>query len=160
MKLSVDDAFQRYGDHVFSAAFSILQNQEDADDVVQDTFLRYITVKKEYESEEHIRAWLIRVAINRARDVRASFWRRNRTAWEDYMDTLEFAEPADRTLFEIVMGLPEKYRVVIHLFYYEEYSVPEIAAILKLREGTVKSQLNRGRMLLKQTLAEEWNDDE
>ena len=76
------------------------------------------------------------------------------------MDTLEFAEPADRTLFKIVMGLPEKYRVVIHLFYYEDYSVPEIATILKLREGTVKSQLNRGRMLLKQTLAEEWNDDE
>jgi len=160
MKLSVDDAFGRYGDHVFSAAFSILQNQEDADDVVQDTFLRYLTAKKEYESEEHIRAWLIRVAINRARDVQASFWRRNRTTWEDYMETLEFSEPADRTLFETVMGLPEKYRVVIHLFYYEEYSIPEIATILKLREGTVKSQLSRGRMLLKQTMMEEWNDDE
>ena len=76
------------------------------------------------------------------------------------METLEFSEPADRTLFETVMGLPEKYRVVIHLFYYEEYSIPEIATILKLREGTVKSQLSRGRMLLKQTMMEEWNDDE
>ena len=160
MKISVDDAFRHYGDRVFSAAFSVLQNQEDADDVVQDTFLRYLTAKKEYESEDHIRAWLIRVAINRARDVRASFWRRNRTTWEDYMETLDFAEPADRTLFETVMSLPEKYRVVIHLFYFEEYSISEIAAILKLREGTVKSQLNRGRMLLKHTMMEEWNDDE
>ena len=76
------------------------------------------------------------------------------------MDELEFEEPADGSLFEAVMRLPEKYRTVIHLFYYEDYSVREIADLLKHGEGTVKSQLSRGRALLKSQLAEDWNDDE
>ena len=73
---------------------------------------------------------------------------------------LPFEEPADGRLFEAVMRLPEKYRIVLHLFYYEDYSVEEIAGILHSRTGTVKSQLHRGRMLLKNQLMEEWNDDE
>ena len=109
MRLSVDEAFRRYGDRVFSAAFSICRNREDADDTVQDTFLKYYTLN------------------------------------EEYMDELEFQEPEDRSLFEAVMRLPGKYRIVIHLFYYEEYSIDEISATLHRSQGTVKSQLSRGR---------------
>ena len=76
------------------------------------------------------------------------------------MNELEFEAPEDSRLFEAVMELPDKYRTVIHLFYYEEYSVREIADILRCREGTVKSQLSRGRALLKTKLKEDWNDDE
>ena len=76
------------------------------------------------------------------------------------MDELAFEAPEDNRLFEAVMRLPQKYRVVIHLFYYEEYSIREIAEILRYREGTIKSQLSRGRKLLKNMLMEEWNDDE
>ena len=76
------------------------------------------------------------------------------------MAELPFEEPADRDLFAAVMSLPEKYRVAIHLFYYEDYSVAQIAGLLGLREGTVKSRLSRGRTLLKNTLMEDWNDDE
>ena len=76
------------------------------------------------------------------------------------METLEFQAPEDSELFRAVMALPEKYRVVIHLHYYEGYSVEEIAALLGRRSGTVKSQLSRGRALLKNALQEEWNDDE
>jgi RNA polymerase sigma-70 factor (ECF subfamily) len=75
------------------------------------------------------------------------------------MDELEFAEPEDSELFEAVMKLPDKYRIVIHLFYYEEQSITEISETLKRREGTVKSQLSRGRALLKEMLTEEWNND-
>ncbi|MBE7008488.1 MAG: sigma-70 family RNA polymerase sigma factor [Ruminococcaceae bacterium] len=160
MRLSVDETFQKYGDRVFSAAFSVCRNRADADDVTQDVFLKYHTTDMDYESEEHIRAWLIRVAINRAKDIAGSFWRRNKVAWEEYMDDLPFETPEDKGLFEAVMRLPDKYRVVIHLFYYEDYSVEEIAQILKSPTGTVKSQLSRGRMLLKNMLEEEWNDDE
>lgn len=141
-------------DRVFSAAFSICQNKEDADDVVQDTFLTYYTRKKDYIDETHLKAWLLRVAINRAKDITGTFWRRNRVSWEDYMDELEFEEPEDRELFEAVMRLPEKYRIVIHLFYYEEYTIDEISATLRSRPGTVKSQLSRGRKLLKSMLTE------
>jgi len=160
MRLSVDDAYEKYADRVFTAAFSVCQNRTEADDVVQDTFIRYYVRNREYADEEHLRAWLLRVAINRARDVVSSLWRRNKVAWEEYMTELTFEEPADGRLFEAVMRLPDKYRMVLHLFYYEAYSVREIAAVLRCREGTVKSQLSRGRKLLKEALKEEWNDDE
>jgi len=160
MRLSADEAFRRYADRLFAAAFSICRDRADADDVVQDTFVKYCSLDLDYADETHIRAWLIRVAVNRAKDLRSSFWRRRRVTWEDYMDELSFAAPEDSRLFAAVMRLPEKYRIVIHLFYYEDYSVAEIADILHSREGTVKSQLSRGRRLLKNMLMEEWADDE
>lgn len=160
MKRSVDDAFREYGDRVFTAAFHICGNKADADDVVQDTFVKYYTLDREYESEAHLKAWLLRVAINRAKDVAGSFWRRNTVSWEEYMEELDFAAPEDSRLFQAVMELPRKYRVPIHLYYYEEYSVEEIAELLRCRPGTVKSQLSRGRKLLKSMLMEEWDDDE
>ena len=76
------------------------------------------------------------------------------------METLAFETPQSEILFETVMQLPEKYRIVIHLFYYEDYSVREIAGILNLSESNVKVRLSRGRSLLKEVLKEEWNDDE
>ena len=76
------------------------------------------------------------------------------------MEDLEFSQPEDRSLFEAVMSLPRNYRVPLHLFYYEEYSVAEIAAILHSTPGTVKSRLSRGRKLLKTKLMEAWDDDE
>ena len=160
MKLSVDEVFQKYADRIFSAAFSVCRSRADADDVVQDTLIRYYSLSKDFESEAHLKAWLLRVAINRAKDITSSFWHRNTVDWEDCMDQLEFAEPKDSGLFEAVMRLPEKYRTVIHLFYYEGYAVEELAGILRCPKGTVKSQLNRGRKLLKNMLQEEWNDDE
>ncbi len=160
MRLSTQEAFRKYGDRVFAAAFHICRSREDADDVVQDTFLKYHAMQLEYDSEEHLKAWLLRTAINRSKDLLKSFWRVHTTPWEEYMDELEFAEPGDRGLFEAVMKLPQKYRIVIHLYYYEEYSIEEISGILRRSSGTVKSQLSRGRSLLKNQLMEEWNDDE
>ena len=160
MKLSAEDAFRQYGDSVFSAAFSVAGNPEDADDAVQNTFLKYCAYDKEFADQEHLRAWLLRVAINEAKDQRRSFWQKHKVSLEDYMETLAFREPEDKSLFEAVMALPVKYRVVVHLFYYEDYSIAQMAQILHAREGTVKSQLSRGRQLLKNRLLEEWNDDE
>lgn len=160
MRLSVDETFRKYGDRIFSAAFSVCRNQADADDVVQDTLIRYYSLSKDFESEPHLKAWLLRVAINRAKDLASSFWRKNKVAWEDYIGELSFEEPEDSQLFEAVMRLPEKYRTVIHLFYYEDYAVEEISQILRRPAGTVKSQLSRGKKLLKNMLQEGWNDDE
>ena len=160
MRLSAAEAYEKYADRVFAAAFSECRDRADADDVTQDTFMRYLDRDQDYRDEEHLKAWLLRVAVNRARDLTRAFWRRNRVPWEDTMAELPFEEPADRDLFAAVLGLPEKYRVVIHLFYYEDYGVGRIAALLGLREGTVKSRLSRGRTLLKNILMEDWNDDE
>ena len=160
MRLSAEDAYGRFADHVFSAAFSICRSKADSDDVVQDTFIKYHFGDTEYESEEHIKAWLLRTAVNKAKDITKSFRWKNVVTWEDYMDELQFEEPEDSRLFEAVMQLPEKYRIVIHLFYYENMGIAEIADMLRRHEGTVKSQLNRGRKLLKNMLTEDWNDDE
>ncbi len=160
MKLTATEAFQKYADHMFSSAFSVCRNKMDADDAVQDTMIKYHSLSLDFEDENHLKAWLLRVAINRAKDISSSFWRRNKVPWEDYMNELAFEAPEDSRLFGAVMQLPDKYRTVIHLYYYEEYSVREIADILRCREGTVKSQLSRGRALLKNTLKEEWDDDE
>lgn len=160
MRQSVQELFEKYQDNLYIIAFNVCKNAEDAKDVVQDTFIQYYSAKKEFDNEQHIRAWLIRVAINKAKNVNGTFWRKNKISLEDYMESLVFETPESEELFETVMHLPEKYRIVIHLFYYEEYSVHEIADILKLSKSNVKVRLSRGRSLLKEKLQEEWEYDE
>ncbi|MEZ3473081.1 MAG: sigma-70 family RNA polymerase sigma factor [Lachnospiraceae bacterium] len=138
---------------------NMCKNTQDAEDVVQETFVQYYTTKKEFESEQHVRAGLMRVAVNKAKNVNRTFWRRNKVSIEEYMETLTFETPEAETLFETVMQLPEKYRIVIHLYYYEDYAVSEIADILKLSESNVKTRLSRGRGMLRKALKEDWNDD-
>lgn len=159
MKQPIQDVIERYHNNLYVVAFNVCKNAEDAEDVVQDTFIQYHTSKKDFENEQHIRAWLIRVAINKAKNMNHTFWRQNKLSLEDYMETLTFETPESENLFETVMKLPEKYRIVIHLFYYEDYSIREIADIMKISESNVKVRLSRGRMLLKETLKEVWDDD-
>lgn len=159
MRKPVQELIERYQNNLYAVAFSVCKNAEDAEDVVQDTFIQYHSGKKEFENEQHIRAWLIRVAINKAKNVNHTFWRQNKLSLEDYMETLTFETPEAENLFETVMKLPKKHRIVIHLFYYEDYTIREIADILKISEGNVKVRLTRARALLKETLREEWDDD-
>lgn len=160
MRSDTQVLFEAYRQNVYAAAFSVCKNAADAEDILQETFLQYHQTNKQFESEQHIRAWLLRVALNRAKDVYRKRKRRNETALEDYMETLTFPSPESGSLFAAVMALPEAYRSVIHLFYYEDYTVAEIARLLHLTQSNVKVRLNRGRALLKETLKEDWNDDE
>lgn len=159
MRLETEILMEKYKDHLFAVAFNICKNAADADDVVQDTFLQYHITDKQFENEQHIRAWLIRVTINKVKNINMSFWRRAGIPLEDYMETLTFETPEAEDLFEEVMKLPEKYRIVIHLFYYEDYSIREIAQIINATESNVKVRLTRGRRLLRNVLKEEWNDE-
>lgn len=160
MKSSVEILIEKYRNNLYAVAFNVCKNAQDAEDVVQDTFIQYLSHKKEFESESHIRAWLIRVAINKAKNKNNAFFRRISLPLENYMQTLTFVSEESSELFETVMKLPEKYRIVIHLFYYEDYSVNEIADILKVTPNNVKVRLSRGRMTLRNTLKEVWEDDE
>ena len=159
MRQPVQQLIERYQNSLYAAAFNTCQNQMDAEDVVQETFVQYYTSRKEFESEQHIRAWLLRVVINKARNINRTFWKKNKCSLEDYIETLTFPNSQSRDLFEEVMKLPDKYRIVIHLFYYEDYSVREIADILKLSKSNVKVRLSRGRALLLDSLKEEWEND-
>ena len=160
MRLPVATLVARYHQNLYAVAFNVCSSREDAEEAAEDAFIQYHLSKKEFESEAHIRAWLIRVAINRAKNAARSFWRRNRTSLEETMETVHLEDESSKGVFEAVMRLPEKYRLVVHLFYYEDYSVREIAALLQISEAAVKKRLSRARAKLKETLEEVWNDDE
>lgn len=160
MRIDTEILMERYKDNLFVVAFSICKNTADADDVVQDTFIQYHTLNKQYDNEQHIKAWLIRVAINRAKDLNRSYWRRVSVTLEEYMESMTFETPEAENLFEKVMKLPEKYRIVIHLFYYEDYAIREIAELLKVTESNVKVRLTRGRKLLRTVLMEGLSEDD
>lgn len=160
MRVKTETLIRKYKDNLFAVAFNVCKSAEDAEDVVQDTFVSYHTSRKDFENEEHIKAWLIRVAINRAINVNRSFWRKKSVPLDAYVETLAFETPEAKTLFTEVMRLPEKYRVPLHLFYYEDYSISDIAKLLSISENNVKVRLTRARKALKDTLAEEWDDEQ
>ena len=159
MRMETQALAETYRDRLFAAAFQVCGNAADAEDAAQEALLRYHISEKQFESEQHIRAWLLRVAINCAKNVSRSFFRRNTVPLEDYMDSLEFDSGESREIFREVMSLPETYRLVIHLYYYEDYSVAEIGRILGLTESNVKVRLSRGRQLLKKALQGVWDDE-
>jgi len=155
-------------DTVYRIAISHIKDVSDADDVVQQTFVKLLTKKVEFTDEEHIKRWLIRVCINECNSIFSSFWRKNVNLFdnqsaEDYMNG-EYAGPTfglqeDSDLFEAVKMLPSKCRSVVYLFYYEGYSTKEIADIINIKEATVRTRLVRARKLLKELLKEAWNNE-
>ena len=153
-----DRICEKYGDRLYAAAFNICRQPQDAEDAVQDALIALYRSDKEFESEEHIKAWLLRVTVNAAKSTIRLFWNRNRTSYDDYMESLVFEDASDKTLMDEVLALPEKYRIVLHLHYFEEYKTREIADILKISENTVKTRLLNGRKMLK-TRLEGWEDE-
>lgn len=160
MRIPIRILIDEYQSHLYRIAFNICKNREDAEDIVQDTFVQYHISNKEYDDESHIHAWLMRVTINKSKNTLRSFWRKHRQSLESYMEELNFPDSQSEELFEAVMKLPEKQRTVIHLFYYEDYSIKEIAEILHVSESNVKVRLNRGRAALREEIKEDWNYDE
>lgn len=144
---------QRYMDTVYRVAFNYIKSSAEADDITQNVFLKLLQEKKNFETEDHVRNWLIRVTVNECKNlVRSRWWRAE--SFEDYAATLAFDNQAQSELFYTVMALPRKYRLPIYLHYYEGYSTEEIGQLLKLPRNTVCTQLKRGRELLKESLQE------
>lgn len=143
-----------YADVVYRVALSYAKTKEDAEDVLQNVFLKLLTKRVNFEDEEHIRKWLIRVAVNECNSLWSSFWRKN----VEYIDRMEeeitFQNADYSDLYDAIKVLPAKLRIVLHLFYYEGYRTKEIADLLHIREATVRSRLTRARKLLKSQLGE------
>lgn len=150
----IKDVLKKYTDMVYKLAFSRTKNEADAEDVFQEVFFRYFRSNTQFQSEEHKRAWLIRVTINCSNKLFSSAWFRRTIPLED---NIEFNEEENQVYFS-VMQLPLKYRTVIHLHYYEDMSIYEISKTLKIKESTVKSQLHRAKALLKIKLEGEYDD--
>ena len=159
MKPSVQEIYETYSRSIYDASFSITGSSHDAEDILQETLISYLQYKKDFSSTEHLKAWLLRVAINKSRDLKRRFWNRNRMSFEDYMNDVFQTESEDKELLTALMKFPEKQRIVLHLHYYEGYSVSEISSLLKIPEGTVKSRMTNGRNALKELLKEENSDE-
>ena len=144
---------EKYMDMIFRLAFSYTKNAADADDVTQEVLLAFCRTDKDFETEEHVKHWLIRVTINRCRKLFRAPWRRCENL-EDYAESLAFEKEEYAELFTAVMELERKYRLPIHLHYFHGYSVSEIAELLDENVNTVKTRLARGRAALKTKLTE------
>jgi len=141
-----EEAYDAYSGAVYRLAMVYLGRRADAEDITQEAFLRLLDRAPGFTGEEHKKRWLLQVTANLCRDQLRGFWRRRVTGLEDALP----AAPAEELeALGAVLSLPEKYRLPIHLHYYEGYSVAEIAGILKLGQSAVKMRLKRGRELLK-----------
>ncbi len=140
---------EKYFDTVYRLALSRTKDTEHAADVTQDVFLKYIKSDKVFESEEHIKAWLIRVTINCSNSLFTSSWYKNTAP---LTEDIKFETEEKSDVYYAVARLPLKYRTAIHLFYYEDMSISDIAKATNQKETTVKSQLKRGRDMLKKAL--------
>lgn len=154
---SFEAVMRKYSDMVYRLALSRTGSPTDADDILQEVFLRYIKADKTYNDEEHRKAWLIKITINCTKSFLTSAWNRHR----DFAEADENSGAYDKRLTDIetksevygaVLKLPAKYRTVIHLFYYEDMSVAQIAKATGSGESAVKSQLSRARNMLKELL--------
>lgn len=148
---------KRYMDTVFRLAFNYTKSQSEADDVTQEVLIKLYRTDKEFESEDHIKHWIIRVTINECKKTFLSPWKRIEPI-EDYASTLSFTSPEHSELFYAVMDLPKKYRVPIFLHYYEDYSCEEISSFLGIANATVRTRLRRGREMLKTEIQEGENN--
>ena len=147
LSFSGEEAVERYGDTVYRLAYAKTGSKTDADDIFQEVFFRYLRAKPVFEGEEHAKAWFLRVTLNCTKSFWSSSFRR-RTAPLDESIPVE-DHPEEGVMESYLKQLPETYRAVIHLFYYEDLTTAQIAALLKRREVTVRMQLTRARQMLK-----------
>lgn len=131
---------ERYMDTVFRVAYSYLRCRDDADDVTQDVLIQLYKQEKAFESDAHVKNWLIRVTVNRCKNVLRAPWHKAEDI-ADYENTLVFEQPQYRELFDAVMSLDRRYRLPVLLYYYEGYRQREIAGLLGIPEETVRTRL-------------------
>jgi RNA polymerase sigma-70 factor (ECF subfamily) len=150
-----EEKYALYSNLVFKLSMTYLGNQSDAEDITQDVFLKLFTNEQPFDSPQHERYWVIRVTVNACKNHLRAFWNRNTFGLETLQDIPTTENPYHDSVLETLYSLPPKYRVVLYLFYYEGYSVEEIATILKVSKSAVKMRLKRGREKLKLELEEQ-----
>lgn len=155
MALRAQQALNKYGDSLMRVAFTYTKNMDDAQDMVQDAFLKYIEKAPEFLSAEHEKAWLLRVTINLCKNHMSSAYKKT---YAELTEDICVRDSYSSGLYEAVCSLPPKYSLVMHLFYYEGYSQKEIAKIIKITESAVSTRLQRGRSLLKEKIGDDFFD--
>lgn len=145
----IKDIIDNYSDMVYRVALTRCGNVENAEDVFQNVFMKLSEKMPKFKSEEHKKAWLIRVTINFSKNINMSAWNRKVITLDENM---EFETKEESDVYSVVCDLPQNYRTVIYLFYYEGYKVDEIAKLMCSTSGTIKTWLYRARDILKTKL--------
>lgn len=148
----VNRAVDRYADMVRRLCMIHLKNEADTEDIFQTVFLKYLLSPVVFESEEHEKAWLIRVTSNACKDLLKSFFRSRTTSLDDLLERPAELPPDHREVLEAVLSLPRKYREVIYLHYYEDYTAPQISRILGKKVNTIYTLLTRSKQMLREKL--------
>ncbi|MCM1544945.1 MAG: sigma-70 family RNA polymerase sigma factor [Ruminococcus sp.] len=145
----ITDIVSTYSQTLFRAAYMVLHSQADSEDAVQDVFVKLIRKNPKFNNTEHEKAWLLRVTINTAKDI---LRKRKHDHLQIVQEVPDFDDNGNSDLLEAVLSLDEKYSTVIHLYYYEDYSITEIGKLLSLPAATVGTRLSRARDMLKNKL--------
>lgn len=142
----VSKIYDDYSNMILKIVFTYVKNTTISEDIMQEVFIKYINKMPKFESKENEKAWFIRVAINLSKDYLKSSWIRKRS---EMPEELTYLQEYEQEIIGDVLNLPNKYKSIIYLYYYEGYSIKEIAKILKINEKTVGTRLSRGRKILK-----------
>ena len=147
---------KRNSQRLFLIILSFTQNHSDAEDILQHVFLKLWKHDKPFKDSDHVDKWLTAVCVNESKNYIKSPFKRKSVPLEEATEIYTFKEDNSYDLYKAVASLPKKERVVIHLFYYEDMTVKDISALLKIKESAVKTRLHRARQNLKEILGDEW----
>lgn len=152
------EIYRRYSDMIYRIAFLYLKNSSESEDALQNVFLKLIRYNGKFDSEEHLKAWLIVTAKNVCKDMLKNFWRRNTVGLEQAAQHPQTDVSVQNEIYQAVMTLRSKYRIPLYLYYYEGYSTAEISDLLDINHSTVRSQLRTAREKLKLVIEEDKRD--
>ncbi len=145
----IEKIIEEYADMVYRIALTRCQSVENAEDIFQEVFMKFSEKNIKFESKEHEKSWLIRVTINLTKNMKGSAWNRRVVSLDE---NIEFNTKEENEIYSIVCDLPQNYRTVIYLLYYEGYKVNEISKLMRKPEGTIKTWLFRAREMLKEKI--------
>lgn len=152
----VTRAIERYSDTVRRLCMIYLKNYADTEDIFQTVFLKYVLSSISFENDEHEKAWFIRVTINACKDLLKNFFRRHAVSLDEVIEQPAVLSPDYRDVWEAVFSLPQKYRDVVYLHYFEDYTAPQISRILGKNVNTIYTLLTRSKKMLKEKLGGEY----
>ena len=154
----IADLYERHKNMLYRICFAYMKNPADTEDAVETVFYRLIVAAPRFENEAHEKAWLIRTAANICKNELKA-WRRKTENLEDHCELCGAKDVETDGVLDAVLGLPEKYKTVVYLYYYEGYRTPEIAAILKKPKSTVRNYLHEARALLRERLGDDFLEE-
>lgn len=156
----IEEVVAEYSDMIYRLACSMTGSQHDAHDIVQDVLLKYIESNMTFKDEEHRKRWLLRVTSNQCKQIFRSRWSKTvRINETDIVSESTHANDKRLDIQNAMRQLPDKYKTILYLFYYEELPISQIASLLKMSEGTVKTRLMRGRGLMEKMLRGDYSNE-